>query len=79
MSRLFDELREGAEYFNMSLSYELGMQIMKEAEEHQYYLHYVKQKNSQHKDDETLCELYKKKNKLQKEITKREQELNHGK
>ena len=78
MSRLFDELREGEEFYNMSLDAQLAQDIIKNCNEEEYYLHYIKQKNPQHKEDKMLCELYKEKNKLQKQITKREQDLNHG-
>ena len=87
MSRLFDELREGESYANVSFEeskwFDLKMKIDEhnrnnEQERIEYHLHYIKQKNEVYKEDETLQKLYKKKKQINKEISIREQNLNQS-
>ena len=76
MGRLFNEIREGEGYINISFREEVGFNIIKMLEEEEYYIHYIKEKNEKYKEDEILQNLYKDKKKLQKDISIREQELN---
>jgi len=79
MSKLFNELREGEEYINLSFRVDLGRTIIKQLNDEEYHLHYIKEKNEAYKDDEVLTSLYKDKKKVQKLISIREQDLNQKK
>ena len=75
----FTQLREDEQYATLSVDMETygHIKLFFQEEDH-YKLHSIKQINKSHKEDELLCEMYKKRSKLKKEITEREQFLNHN-
>lgn len=74
----FTQLREDEEYANMFVSMEVLHYVKQNyINEVDFRLNSIKQVNTKHKEDELLCELYKKQSKVNKEVREREQELNH--
>lgn len=78
MSRLFEELREGDVYSNVSFEESVWFHIKQACDQDgiAYHHHYNKQINGQYKDDDILQKLYKEKKRINKEISEREQNLN---
>ena len=74
----FQELREGEQYANVSVTLEVYQEIRNVyLEEEDFKLNHIKQKNSKLNEDPLLCDLYKKRSKLSREITKEEHKLNN--
>ena len=78
MNDLFQEMREGENYANVSMREDVWFNLKElfDQDGTAYYFHYVKQVNSSYDKDETLQELRKQKRKVNIEISKREQYLN---
>lgn len=73
----YTSLREKEQYANVSLRLDLYYQIVANCEvEYDYTMNHIKEVNPIYNQDELLCELYKQRSKISKEIIKREQELN---
>ena len=79
MSEFFDKLRNKEEYANISCTLPVFHLIKDAARDQDFQLNYIKQKNESHNTDDKLGELYKQRAKINKEILKREFEINHGK
>ena len=75
----YSRLEENEEYATVSMTMSCYDYFIRTSWKDEYYVHGVKQNNPEHKKDNTLKDLYSKKRKLNKEITKREQNLNHEK
>lgn len=75
----FQQLREGEQYASMFVDMDLLNHIKEnfESEEH-YRLNSIKEHRPEYKEDELLCELYKKSTKLNKQIRDREYDINHN-
>ena len=74
----FQELREGEQYANVSVTMEVYQEIRNVyLEEEDYKLNHVKAKNSELNDNPLLCEMYKERSKLNREISKEEYKLNN--
>lgn len=75
----FTQFRDGEEYANMFVSMEVLHYVKQNyINEVDFRLNSIKQVNTKHKEDELLCELYKKQSKVNKDVREREQELNHN-
>ena len=77
MSRLFEELKEGENFINMSFHEELGYEIAKRLKDEEYYIHYIKTKNPEYEKDERLIHLNRELKKLKAEKLKIEQSINY--
>lgn len=74
----FQELREGEQYVNVSVTMEVYQEIRNVyLEEEDYRLNHIKQKNSTFNDNPLLCEMYKKRSKINREIAKEEHKINN--
>ena len=74
----FQELREGEQYANVSVTMEVYQEIRNVyLEEEDYKLNHVKAKNSELNENPLLCEMYKERSKLNREISKEEYKLNN--
>jgi len=74
----FNDMREGEQFANLFVDMDTLHYIRNNFEqEEQYRLNSIKQKNSEHKEDKLLCELYKEQTKINIKVREREQELNH--
>ena len=74
----FTQLREDENYVNLSVTMEVYQEIRNVYfEEEDFKLNHIKQKNSKLIENELLCEMYKKRSKLNREISKEEFKLNN--
>lgn len=74
--RFYEKLKEGQEYAVLSVTLDL-FKLIQDAfiSDTHYTIHLIKENNPKFKEDELLKELYSKKSKLMREITKREQQI----